>query len=109
MAPDPEDAPSPDAVLMAACTAARIAWAAYEEEARKAKPGKRLDTLFERERLAFECVAATRAHTPRGIAEKAILLEVCAGTTETMSLALSLASDGVALVRAMIGDGPARA
>ena len=102
-----EAPPDSDAVLIAACAAGRAAVAAYNAEAEKDMPGDDLARLFERERLAFECVAATRARTPRGIAEKALLLDECAETTETISLALSLASDAVALVRGMVGEATA--
>ena len=67
-----------------------------------------LPALFDRERLALECVAATRAHTSRGIAEKALLIEACPESPEAVSGALSLADDAVALVRAMVGRGVAR-
>ena len=77
----------PDAVLEAACAAARTAVAAYDAEAGKDEPGAVLAALFERERLALECVAATRAKTPRGIAEKALLLDHCGETVETVGLA----------------------
>jgi hypothetical protein len=106
MAPDiAEAAASPEGVLIAACAAVRAAMAAYNAEAEKEEPGELLAALFDRERLAIECVAATRARTPRGIAEKAVLLDECAETTETVSLALSLAEDAVALVRTMVGVG----
>ena len=104
-----EPTPSPDVVLIAACAAARAAVAAYDAQADKDDPGD-LGPLFDRERLALECVAATRARTPRGIAEKARLLDECAETMETVSVALSLADDAIALVKAMVGEGlaPAR-
>jgi hypothetical protein len=50
-----------------------------------------------------------RARTPRGIAEKAMLLDECAETTETVALAVSIAEDAVALVREMIGSGAVNA
>jgi hypothetical protein len=53
-------------------------------------------------------VAATRARTPRGIAEKALLLDDCAETTEAATLAISLAEDAVVLVREMVGGCAAR-
>ena len=106
-APDgAEDAAEPGLVI--ACRTARAAVAAYDAEAGKDEPGD-LSALFDRERLALECVAATRARTPRGIAEKALLLDECAESVETVGLALSLADDAVALVKGMIGIGPARA
>jgi hypothetical protein len=37
--------------------------------------------------------AAALARTSRGFAEKARVLHVCAGTTETVALAMSLADD----------------
>jgi hypothetical protein len=109
MAPEIADPPSPDAALFAACTAARAAVAAYDAEAGKNESGDALAALFDRERLALECVAATRARTPRGIAEKALLLDECAESVETVGLALSLAGDALALVKGMVGTGPARA
>jgi hypothetical protein len=66
-------AASPAAGLIADCDAARAAIAAYNAEAGRDRPGE-LVALFEGERLAFECVASSRARTPRGIAEKAKLL-----------------------------------
>jgi hypothetical protein len=71
------DVPLPDAVLMAACAAARAAVAAYNAEAEKDELGDELAGLFDRERLALECVATTGARTPLGIAEKALLIEAC--------------------------------
>ena len=103
MTANAEAPPSPDAVLIAAGTAARAAVAAYDAEAAKDDPGDALAVHFERERLALECVAATRARTPRGIAEKACLLDECAETTETAALVVSLAEDAVALVKGMVG------
>jgi hypothetical protein len=95
-------------VLIAACAAARAAVAAYNLEAEKDEPGEVLAALFDRERLTLECVAATRSRTPRGIAEKAILLAQCEETPETVSLALSIAEDVVAFVKATVGAGAAR-
>ena len=59
-----------DAALIVACAGARAAVAAYNAEAERDEPGD-LAGLFERERLALECVAASRARTPAGIAEGA--------------------------------------
>jgi hypothetical protein len=98
-------APSPDAVVIAACATARAAVAAYDAEAGKDETGDALPAVFDRERLALECVAATRARTPRGIAEKALPLDECAETPETAKLALSLAEDALALVRTVVGTG----
>jgi len=95
----------PDTILAAACATARAALAAYNAEAEKDEPGDDLPRLFERERLALECVAATRERTPRGIAEKALLLDDCAETTESADLALSLAADAVALAKSIMGGG----
>jgi hypothetical protein len=91
-----------DAALIVACAAARAAVAAYNAAAEKDEPGD-LAGLFERERLGLACVAASRALTPAGIAEKALLLRDCAETTETVALAVSLAEDATALARAMVG------
>ena len=108
MPPGIADTPSPDAVLVAACAAARTALAAYNKIVEQDEPGAELGALFERERLAMECVAATRARTAGGIAEKALLLVECAETAETFGLALSLAPDAVALVRDMVGPALAQ-
>jgi hypothetical protein len=94
-------------VLVAACAAVRAAVAAYNAEAERDEPGAELAALFERERLALECVAATRARTPLGIAEKAMLIDACPESPETVDVALSLADDAVALVWAMVGAGAA--
>jgi hypothetical protein len=74
MAPEIAEGLSPDAVLIAACAAARAAVAAYNAEAEKDEPGEVLSPLFEQERLALECVAVTSANTARGVAAKAALL-----------------------------------
>jgi hypothetical protein len=108
MAPEGAETPSPDAVLIAACAAARAAVAAYNAETEKDEPGDELNALFDRERLALECVAATRARTPRGISEKALLIEACAELPETVHVAISLADDAVALVRAMTRSSAAQ-
>jgi hypothetical protein len=92
-----------DAALIVACAAARAAVAAFTAEAEKDEPGD-LSALYERERLALECVAASRARTAAGIAAKALLLCDCAETTETVALAVSLAEDVAALAKAMIGE-----
>jgi hypothetical protein len=109
MAPKIADPPSPDAVLIAACAAARAAVDACDDEAVNGAHGEAFAPLFERERLALECVAATRARTPRGIAEKSLLWEHCGETVEAVGLALSLAEDAVALVKDMVGGVPRRA
>ena len=103
MAPKIEGPPSPDAVLVTACAAARAAVDACDDEAVNGPHGEAFAHLFQRERLALECVAATRARTPRGIAEKALLWDHCGETVEAVGLALSLAEDAVALVRGMVG------
>jgi hypothetical protein len=64
--------------------AARAALAAYNAEAEQDEPGDELTAPFDRERLALECVAATRARAPLGISEKALLVEACAESTETV-------------------------
>ena len=108
--------PSPDAVLVAACGAARAAVAAYNAEAEKAEPGDDLATLFERERLALECVAVTSARTARGVAAKAALradyaaaTDGCKPSHEMARVAFSLAEDAVALAREIVGTGAPRA
>jgi hypothetical protein len=70
-----------DAALLAACDAVRAAVAAYNVWAEQNEPGD-LSTLYERERLALECVAASRARTPAGIAAKALLLRDCEALPE---------------------------
>ena len=107
MTANAEAPPAPEAVLIDAGAAARASVAAYDAEAAKDDPGDALAVHFERERLALECVAATRARTPRGIAEKALLLDECAQTVETVNLALSLAEDAFALAKSMLGSGRA--
>jgi hypothetical protein len=94
-------AEGPDAVLVAACATARAAVATYNAAAEQDEPGD-LTALFDRERLAVECVAATRARTPRGLAEKAALLDECGDTIEALNLAFSLAADAVVVVRQMV-------
>ncbi len=105
MAPHIADPQAHDAVLIAACAAARAAVAAYDAEAEKEVPGDGLADLYDRERLALECVASTRAHTPHGIARKALLLGDCPMSPEAVGVAMSLAEDAVALVRNMAGAG----
>jgi hypothetical protein len=46
MAPEIADAPSPDAVLVAACAAARAAVVAYNAAAEKDEPGDELAGLL---------------------------------------------------------------
>jgi hypothetical protein len=104
MAPGLADGASRDAALLTACVAARTAVAALNAEAAKDEPGD-VSALFDRERHALECVAATRARTPRGISEKALLLDACGESPEAATLAMSLAEDAVALVREMVGAG----
>jgi hypothetical protein len=96
---------NPDLALFVSCRDARAAVYAYNEFAEQEEPGDLLPQLFEDERRRIETVALTRACTPRGIAEKALLLDECAETTETVGLALSLAEDALALVKAMVGAG----
>jgi hypothetical protein len=93
-----------DAALIVACEAARAAMAAFSAEAEKGEPGD-LSALYERERLALECVSASRARTPAGIAAKALLLCDCAETTGAVALAVSLAEDATALATAMVSLG----
>jgi hypothetical protein len=45
--------------------------AAYNAVAEQDEPGEILSPLFERERLALECVAVTSAKTAGGVAAKA--------------------------------------
>ena len=56
---------SPDVVLIAACAAARAAVAAYDAQADKDDPGD-LGPLYDRERLALECVAASGSRCGAG-------------------------------------------
>ena len=86
------------------CAAARAAVAAYDAEAEKDEPGDVLPALYGRERLALVNVAATRARTPRGISEKALLLNECAELPDAGALTLSIAEDALGLVREMIGE-----
>jgi hypothetical protein len=76
---------------------------------RKTSPATNSPAFFDRERLALECVAATRARTPLGIAEKAMLIDACPESPVTVHVALSLADDAVALVGEMVGVGSSRA
>ena len=110
MAPETADVPSPDAVLVAACVAARAATLAYVEAVDRDDPHEAMAPLFERERNAFEAVAALKTNTARGVAEKARLLADfecavggCEPTPEMVQVAMSIAEDAFAMVRAMVG------
>ena len=112
MATEIGDAPKPDAVLVAACAAARADVATYVEAAQRDESSGVLSPLFERERLALECVAVTSARTAAGVAAKAGLLADYAAATdgsepsyEMVTVAFSLAEDTVALVKGIIGAG----
>ena len=92
-----EMVPSPDAVLLQACAAARAAAAACNGETVKDDPGD-IETLLDREVAALRRVAGIKARTAHGVVEKAFLLQDCAGSLSALTLALSLAEDVVALV-----------
>ena len=103
-------AASPDAVLLAACNAAFNAVKAYQTAAERDEPNDAMSVLFERERLTLECVAATRAKSAAGIGAKARLLDYhslatdgCEPSPEIVALAMSLAEDALAVVKAMVG------
>ena len=62
------------AEINTACADARSATLAYIEAAERDEASDVMSRLFDRERLALECVAALKARSARGISEKAALL-----------------------------------
>jgi hypothetical protein len=66
------------------------------------EPGD-VSALFEMERLATDCVTATRARTTAGIGSKAMLLDACGEGPEMVALLLSIGEDTLALVKGMVG------
>jgi hypothetical protein len=108
--------PSPDAALIAACSAARAAAQAFDDAARRGAPFGALCDLSIDEQKAVKAVAVVRSSTPQGIAEKALLLQFYFGaagrssvTEDTFNVAVSLAADALALAKGMIPKAPAQA
>jgi hypothetical protein len=94
----------PEISTKAACDAARSAIQAFDDGAARGDPFAHLSELSELEHRAVMTACATKATTPAGVAEKALLLEriAAAGNPNKATLesfALSLASDAVALAR----------
>src|SRR5579863_9396621 len=66
---------SSDSELFAACSAARAAVRAFDDAARRGDPFDALSELSVKEQRALQAVSIVKSTTPKGIAEKALLLE----------------------------------
>jgi hypothetical protein len=102
----------PETSLKSACEAARSAIQAFDDGAARGDPFAHLSELSEIEERAVMTACATKAATPAGIVEKALLLDriAAAGNPSKATLqafALSLAADAAALAsRIGAGDTP---
>ena len=102
-----------DGELSKRCLAARAAARAFDDAARRGEPFGALCDLSIEEQRAVKAVSDMKSSTPKGIAEKALLLDYyfhAVGrrevSEETFDVAVSLAADAVALAKALIRGAP---